>query len=187
MNKRIKLASDITIEKYEQMEKEENKEEIAIFVFKRLSERYFIPLDNVPPAFKNGFSLMANACLLIETYESFREGWDYTEVANWKTFKSFFYRENGFKDFKYDAYEFYSCVRCGILHQGETKGGWKIKRNENLPLFNRIETTINAQKFFDELGKSLESYRELLIASDWNDDVWRNCRKKISHIIKNCE
>jgi hypothetical protein len=185
MNKKIKLASDITIEKYEIMEEEENKGEIANFVFTRLSERYLDPLENSTK--KNGFSLMANSCLLIETYESFREGWDYTEVANWKTFKSFFYREIGFKDFKHVAYDFYSCVRCGILHQGETKGGWKIKRNEYSPLFNRDEKILNAQKFFNELRISLESYRELLISSDWDDEVWVNCRKKISYIIQNCE
>lgn len=135
MNKRIKLATDFYINDYVQFEKDENKAGIADFVFKRLSERYLIPLENVPSEFKNGFSLMANACLLIETYESFWQGWDSTEVANWRTFKSFFNRENGFMTFKPDAYDFYSNIRCGILHQGETKGGWKITRKKDAPLF----------------------------------------------------
>jgi hypothetical protein len=169
------------------MEREKNKVGISDFIFKRLSERYLLPLENVPSEFKNGFSLMTNACLLIETYESFCQGWDSTEVANWRTFKSFFNRENGFMTFKPDAYDFYSKIRCGILHQGETKGGWKITRKKDAPLFYRDEKTINAAKFFVELRKSLEGYRDLLINSDWDDEVWVNCRKKISYVIENCK
>jgi hypothetical protein len=186
MNKKIKLASKFTIEQYEQMVNDINKEGIANFVFNRLSERYLIPLEKVPLKFKNGFSLMANACLLIETYESFIQGWEDTKAPR-LPFNSFFRREEGFKDFKYDSRNFYFKVRCGILHQGETKGGWKITRKKDAPIFNKAEKTINAAKFFKELRVSLESYRELLINSDWNDPIWINCRKKISFIIENCK
>jgi hypothetical protein len=187
MNKKIELASKFTIEDYESMEKDENKEGIANFVFNRLSQRYLIPLENVPSDFKNGFSLMANACLLIETYESFRQGWEDTIPEERRPFDSFFKREEGFKDFKYDSRNFYFKVRCGILHQGETKGGWRITRVKDAPIFNKAVKTINAAKFFKELRASLESYRELLINSDWNDLIWKNCRKKISFIIENCK
>jgi hypothetical protein len=193
MNKRIKLATDFYIDDYKRFEEDENKAGIANFVFKRLSERYLIPLENVPSEFKNGFSLMANACLLIETYESFRQGWEDTSHNEDRSserripFKSFFSREVGFSDFKYESYNFYSNVRCGILHQGETKGGWKITREKEAPIFNKGDKTINATKFFKELRKSLEAYRELLITSDWDDEVWDNCRKKISYVIQNCE
>jgi hypothetical protein len=189
MNKRIKLATDFYIDDYEQFEEDENKAGIANFVFKRLSERYLIPLENVPSEFKNGFSLMANACLLIETYESFRQGWKDTNGPYLRPFDLFFEREQGFKDFKYGySSKFYRNVRCGILHQGETTGGWKITRLKEAPIFNKAEKTINATKFFNELRKSLEAYRDLLINSDWeHDEVWVNCRKKISYIIQNCE
>jgi hypothetical protein len=188
MNKKIKLASKTTIEDYESMEKDENKEGIANFVFNRLSERYLIPLENVVPSNKlHGFALMANACLLIETYESFIKGWKDTAAKERHPFDSFFKREEGFKDFKYNGRDFYKDVRCGILHQGETKGGWKITRIPNTPIFNRAEKTINASKFFEELRVSLESYRELLINSEWDDLIWENCRKKISFIIENCK
>lgn len=187
MDKTVIISSGVSIAAYEQMEREKTKEGISDFVFQRLSERYLMPLENVPSEFKNGFSLMANACLLVETYESFWQGWDSTEVANWRTFKSFFNRENGFMAFKTDAYDFYSNIRCGILHQGETKGGWKITRKKDAPLFNRVEKTINAAKFFEELRKSLEAYRDLLISADWDSEVWVNCRKKISFIIENCK
>ena len=132
MNKKIKLASKFTIEDYEQLENDVNKEGIANFVFNRLSERYLIPLEKVPLKFKNGFSIMANACLLIETYESFIQGWQDTKAPR-LPFNSFFKREEGFKDFKYEARNFYKDVRCGILHQGETKGGWKITRKKDAP------------------------------------------------------
>jgi hypothetical protein len=186
MNKKIELATEFTIEQYEQMVNDINKEGIADFVFKRLSERYLIPLEKVPLDFKNGFSMMANACLLIETYESFIQGRKVT-TKECRPFDSFFKREEGFKDFKYDSGKFYFNVRCGILHQGETNGGWRITRVKEAPIFNKAEKTVNATKFFKELRVSLESYRELLINSDWNDPIWENCRKKISFIIENCE
>jgi len=186
MNKKIKLASEFTIEQYEQMVNDISKEGIANFVFNRLSQRYLIPLEKAPKKHRHGFSLMANACLLIETYESFIQGWEDTKPPR-LPFNSFFRREVGFKDFKYEARNFYKDVRCGILHQGETKGGWKITRKKDAPIFNKAEKTINAAKFFKELRVSLESYRELLINSDWNDPIWVNCRKKISFIIENCK
>lgn len=87
MGKTVIISSGVKISDYELMEREKNKVAISDFVFKRLSERYIIPLENVPFKFKNGFSLIANACLLIETLESFWQGWDSTEIANWRTFK----------------------------------------------------------------------------------------------------
>jgi hypothetical protein len=188
MDKSIILSSGVSISAYEQMEREMNKVGISDFVFIRLSERYLIPLENVPLKFKNGFSIMANACLLIETYESFRQGWKDTNGPFLRPFDLFFEREPGFKDFKYGySSKFYRNVRCGILHQGETTGGWKITRLKEAPIFNKVGKTINATKFFNELRKSLEAYRELLISSDWDDEVWVNCRKKISYIIENCK
>jgi hypothetical protein len=188
MNKKIKLSTDFYIDDYQLFEEEQNKEGIANFIFKRLSERYLIPLENVPPGFRNGFSLMANACLLIETYESFWQGWDDTSSKERRPFESFFNREERFKDFKNEySRDFYVNVRCAILHQGETKNGWRITREKDAPLFNKTEKSINAAKFFEDLRKSLEAYRDFLITSDWNDEVWVNCRKKISYIIQNCE
>jgi hypothetical protein len=105
MNKKIELASKFTIEDYEQLENDVNKESIANFVFNRLSERYLIPLEKVSLKFKNGFSIMANACLLIETYESFIQGWEDTKAPR-LPFNSFFKREEGFEDFKYDSVNF---------------------------------------------------------------------------------
>jgi len=188
MDKTIFLSSGVSIAEYEQMETEKNKVGISDFVFKRLSERYLIPLEKVPLKFKNGFSLMANACLLIETYESFRQGWDSTSSNERRPFESFFNREDRFKDFKNEySRDFYLNVRCAILHQGETKNGWLIKREIDTPIFNKPEKTINATKFFKALRKSLEAYRDLLIVSDWDSEVWDNCRKKISFIIENCK
>jgi hypothetical protein len=187
MDKTIIISFGVSIAAYELMERERDKIGISDFVFKRLSERYLIPLEKVPLKFKNGFSLMANACLLIETYESFRQGWKDTNGPYLRPFDLFFERELGFKDFKYGySSKFYHNVRCGILHQGETTGGWKITRLKEAPIFNKAEKTINATKFFNELRKSLEAYRDLLIIADWDSEVWVNCRKKISFIIENC-
>lgn len=183
----VKLSSLTTISDYEDMLREEDKEAIANFIFQRLSERYIIPLENVPISYKNGFSIMANSCLLIETYESFRQGWDSTSAKDRIPFKSFFERELLFKEFKVHSYEFYLNVRCGILHQGETKKGWKITRKANLPLLTIDDKRINANKFIRTLKEVLKLYSVSLKNADWNDDIWINCRDKIEFIIQNCK
>jgi hypothetical protein len=190
LDKNIKLSSKTTIADYEMMLQEQNedtkKTNIADFVFQRLSERYLLPLENVPLEYKNGFSIIANACLLIETYESFRQGWDDTTAPNRIPFQSFIDREVRFEDFKNHSRDFYLNVRCGILHQGETKNGWKITRKASYPIFTETEKRVNANKFLEALRKVLENYTNLLKTSSWNDEVWEKCRKKINFIINNC-
>lgn len=186
LDKNIKLSSKTTISDYYLMLEKEEKSKIAHFIFERLTERYLLPLEYVPLEFKNGFSIMANMCLLIETYESFRQGWNDTTDPEIMPFKSFFNREVLFCDFKNYSRDFYLNVRCGILHQGETKKGWKITRKEDYPLFSETEKRINANKFLKALRGTLEAYKDLLISSNWNDEVWIKCRKKVDYIINNC-
>ncbi|MEH0153655.1 hypothetical protein V6R21_05875, partial [Limibacter armeniacum] len=76
-------------------------------------------------------------------------------------------------------------IRCGILHQGETTGGWMINRDPKKELLEA--KTINATKFADELDKKLNSYKEELEKSDWDSEVWDNFRTKMRAVIKNCQ
>ncbi len=138
--------------------------------------------------YKNGFVIMASCCLLIETLASFFTGNNKTpkdeSVEMFKTvFKQAEKYSNKLKIFHNES--FYSKVRCGILHQGETYGKFKILRKGKL--FDNKEYTINATEFCLELNKFLKSYTEELknLETRWDSDIWDKCRIKIRHIIDN--
>jgi hypothetical protein len=168
------------------MEKAKDRKGLADFIHERLSERYIAP---VRTGAKNGFAMMACACLLIETLESFYNGWKSTQgISPPETpFRQFFGRESRFAAFQKHATDFYKNVRCGIVHQGETKRGWRINRKQAAPVFDPKTKTIQATKFLNRLAASLRDYRRVLKKADWNSDPWRKFRRKMSAIIKNCE
>ena len=180
-------GKNITVGKYNKLLEEKNKKEIANFIYNRLYSRYIKPFEFDDKAYKteykNGFSMMANACLLIETLQSFREGLGDSGRQSGQLFTNFFVHHNNFKIFKDKS--FYKDVRCGILHQGETTGGWKINRKKKTPLLD--DTNINANKFIKELEKSLRAYRVCLKKEEWDSETWDNLRTKMRTIIKNAE
>lgn len=179
----------IRISTYEKWRDAQEKEKIADFIYERHYQRYIKPFEFDDPTyrreFKNGFAIMANCCLLIETLESFYRGW--SKSRNELNFLKFFTREKEFKDFATDDIpsQFYKHIRCGILHQGETTGGWTINRSSS-KLLDKSKLEINAVLFSERLKKALEAYRDELKSSDWNDQIWENAREKMKSILKNC-
>src|SRR4030095_6417468 len=69
----------VTIQNYLDFVTNQDQVSIADFVFHRLHSRYLKPFQfsdrKFKKQFKNGFSVMANCCLLIETLQSFKNGW----------------------------------------------------------------------------------------------------------------
>lgn len=177
------LAKGITVGDYKNMVARMDKNGIASFIKQRLTERYIDPV--LQSNKQHGFSIMAQACLLIETYESFRQGWQDTEGKKKKPFELFFTREGRFAAFAEYHGDFYFNVRCGLLHQGETKNGWKINRKPNELLFNKTDKTIQAVKFMEALQDTIEDYVAELIAADWSDSIWENTLHKIELISIN--
>jgi len=51
------------------------KHKVAQLLRERLAERYIDPVNALSADEKNEFAIMALSCLLIETLESFRQGW----------------------------------------------------------------------------------------------------------------
>jgi hypothetical protein len=134
--------------------------------------------------YQHGFAMMASSCLLIEALESFYQGLDRSPKGmNEGMFTSFFKREAAFKKFKGTA--FYGCVRCGILHQGETTGGFTISKKGQL--FEAASKNINACEFLSSLEKALRAYKNTLLKSNWDSEIWDNLRRKMRFIIKNCQ
>src|SRR5713101_3769835 len=157
-----------------QTEGEQGKHKIAEFFQERLSERYIEPVLALNADEKNGFAIMALSCLLIETYETFRQGWQSSDGKSKKAFGYFFDREDLFRDFKGHAEAFWKNVRCGILHQGETTGGWRITRENGEPLFDSGTRTVHATKFHALMAKVIDNYRAALKTSSVGTDIWEH-------------
>lgn len=164
---------------------QDDREKTADFLRSRFAERYFVPIDSMGRDERNGFAMMALNCLVIESLQSYRRGWLTSNGNSELAFCNFFDHEDGFSAFRGFSSPFYVNVRCGILHQGETTGGWKIRRTKEL--FDSAALTVNAAKFHDELRNSLEAYISEISTSDANAEIWKNCLKKLRNLIKNCE
>ena len=179
----------ISIRNYYDYLNAKNKKDIANLVYHRLYSRYLKPFEFTDKKFnteyRNGFAIMANCCLLIETLESFKNGWEDTLKLSEKAFEQFFTTDKFFTELKTFESDFYKNVRCGILHQGETLQSWKISRMYR-KLFDPNTKTIDSLTFHFRLNKSLKEYCNNLQTEDWNSILWKRCRKKIGHIIDNC-
>ncbi|MDR1347742.1 MAG: hypothetical protein LBJ63_04830 [Prevotellaceae bacterium] len=179
---------EITIKEYLKYVKEKNKEKLAEFVCQRLYTRYLKPFEyddkKYIDEYKNGFSIMANCCLLIETLLSFKAGRkDNKDEILKNLFENFLGGNDNLKEFQ--GIGFYNNIRCGILHQGETTGGWKIRREGKL--IDKTNHIINSTLFADKLKKSLEAYSDELKKSDWENELWKNFINKMDAVIENCK
>lgn len=181
----IRLSSSVTIKQYRELEAAKDREQIAVFVVERFQERYLEPALSART--KSGFALMAINCLMIESLVSFRRGWKDTRRLSESAFCFFFDREDAFADFRGNAHEFYVNVRCGILHQAETTGGWLIHLKKEKFLFDGRYKIVNAREFTERLQTCLSDYQSDLVNADWDDEIWGNFRKKLNAIIENCK
>lgn len=179
------LAKGVSIADYRELEYRADRDELAAFLSRRFRERYISPLD-APRDKKHGFCTMAICCLMIETLESFWQGWPDSDSHSRAAFQSFFNRPEAGElgVFRKHSDQFYKHVRCGILHQAETTGGWRIRREGEL--FDASTRLINATSFLKELERSLEAYCLKLRDSDWGSDLWKNFRRKMDAICRNC-
>lgn len=184
---------------------EKNKDIISEVIFRRYYERYLkifyypgqqtknylktekIYLKNVfNEEYKNGFSIMTNCCLLIEAFSTFLQGQNQTKMNGKDTFKLLFKKAQDYNNpLKVFAEEetFYKNVRCGLLHQGETYGKFRIRRDTQL--FDSVNKIINAKLFCDALKQFLIEYKNELSNADWKSDIWNKSRIKLKHIIQN--
>lgn len=174
-------------------DKKKHKDRLAKFIFARLYRRYIKPFEFnnsvYKKDYKNGFTIMANCCLLIEAFASFREkAFKDTNGKSEKCFGWFFLSNNKYIEFSkngltIDAYlsngkisnkgiprDFYRNVRCGILHNGETRNGWKIIRRNSL--YDENKKTINAVEFMKGLKESLQNHEKDLKAAKIDSEIW---------------
>lgn len=143
MDRATEIASDFTVGDYEVLrarldpqnpDTEDWRKVLSAFQ-RRIRERFLKPIadlarndkcDVLPT--RPGFAILALDCLLIDTIQSFREGRVSTgEISPAASFKAFL-RSPWFANFKADdRSEFFHYVRNGLLHNGETRGDWKVR------------------------------------------------------------
>ena len=191
---------EISMDMMEKLIKSEsNKEIIAEHVYERLYTRFLKIFDfenelkahneekNVfKKEYKNGFLILASCSLLIETFAAFINGENETPggKASNRFNKVFEYAKEKNNPLKiFENSEFYKKIRCGILHQGETKGKFLVTRDKDKQILDG--ETVNANLFHAALRELLNSYRSDLETKDWDSWIWDACRQKIRHIIAN--
>lgn len=162
------------------MVQNEDRDMIARFITERFEERYLDAVA-IDPDLKSGFTIMAICCLMVESLESFRRGLEDTKGKSNQVFDSFFDYWEEFGVFHQVSKEFYTHIRCGILHQAETTGGWRIIRTG--PILD--STTINATKFSSSLRKVLRKYADSLRSENWESCQWRRFRRKMDATCRN--
>lgn len=111
----------------------------AIGVLKdRIESRFFEPIQRLRNASDSadlgfGFAMLTLDCLLIDTIQSFREGRiKGSEQSTSKAFLNFFRLSdslNGeFRSRRIIVDEFFDAIRCGLMHDGETRQGWRVRK-----------------------------------------------------------
>ena len=166
----------------------------AVEVFeRRIRSRFIEPADILIDAHsrdntkKVGFAVLALDFIVIETLQGFIDGEIDREtpkdlVVRFLTTSPFFMdhiRTAGF------ARCIYSAFRCGISHQGQTDGDFRVRaygemiqRRGNPP---RYDITINRTEFHKAVVSALMHYCSHLLNAD-NSPIRNNFLKKMNHI-----
>ena len=135
---------------------------------RRIEERYVRPIGQLARSARGaqqtvpGFAILALDCLLIDTIQSFREGRVGTgDVSSAKSFKSFLDARRFASFTRKDRNEFFHYVRNGLLHNGETRGDWKVRSNTPAMLSRDATAgtrTLNRTAFHAAVVAELEDY-----------------------------
>ncbi|MEO8150335.1 MAG: hypothetical protein ABI723_22060 [Bacteroidia bacterium] len=182
----------------------------AVKIFKdRFETRFFKPLNALIKhqdekiKFYSGFTVLAIDCLLIETFNQFYHGIDESEdkfKRNCKTFKDIFKRSDFFKN-DFDTDEkisiFYKHIRCGLLHQGETKEDSKInlKKSDLITIIenngvksielNRREFHKRVTAYFEDYSEKLKDIKQTDLRKNFKlkmDLITRRTKPKAKHL-----
>lgn len=160
----------------------------------RLHGRFLEPIELIEADSKigefAGFSIMALDCLLVETLNQFYQGLDETPKEHKKQFWNFFHASDHFKpSFTRKTSDiFYSHVRCGLLHQAQTKKGTLIRADQDRMispapggLANGI--IVDRVRFHGALKQEILTYsRRLESGEEGGADLRKNFITKMQHI-----
>ncbi|MFM5101357.1 hypothetical protein [Aeromonas veronii] len=154
------------------------------FFWSRINSRYFEPIKKLrenDSYLGYGFTIMTILCSLIEFLESSYLGKNYRHCKD-KDLKLYEYNRSKecFIDFLVSkspfserfnrdiASEFYSAIRCGLLHEASTKDGWRIwgKSESGEKIICYDQKKVFRDDFEDAVKKYMNIYRDELIKND---------------------
>lgn len=152
------------------------------FFKERMFHRYICPAEQIQhnaSTVGEGFSITAILCTLIESLETFyggqcykydkpRKNHEYGNAKSEELFVNFLSTREPFKQVFDEplAKEFYKNVRCSLLHDAATRGGWVIRIDTNsLIEKGPAKTVLNRKLFLDYMKRYIEDYKDVLIAS----------------------
>jgi hypothetical protein len=175
---------------------------IDIVLRGRLNRLYFDPIHRLTrkhgePGQGEGFSILTIQCSVLEFLAALRKGWSFkhghkvqgTEnyYGNSKLLYTSFLREEApfAKSFTTAerANHFYTDIRCGLVHEGQTKNSWRIWRGKpSDPLIDFDRKAIHRDVMQRHIEAYLDRYcRELTLSVDLQQAFIR----KFDHLYQN--
>ncbi|TMP74502.1 hypothetical protein [Pseudoalteromonas sp. S1608] len=142
------------------------------FFYGRLESRYLKPIKLLQKGdcLGEGFSISAIHCSIIEFLESTYKGVNYKRVRKGSELGEYEYKssKNCFISFLTQRYpfsqvfndeiasDFYSSVRCALLHEASTKNGWKVWAASHSG--TEIVCAETKKVFRNDFHKAIDSY-----------------------------
>lgn len=161
----------------DKVSEEEWQEAFDDYFFKRLNLRYLNPikvLQKYGTFSGEGFSILVILCTLIEFLESTVEGIKYRFLKPGEKLGQFEYsqsrklfvnflcnREPFNKEFNSIlAMEFYKNIRCGLLHEAQTKNGWRVwAKNTEGKIIDKDQKLVYRDNFMEAINSFINIYR----------------------------
>lgn len=207
-----KLARDWSASRVQSCLDLAEKHSLLLFIDKRYRERFFDPISRLMDSQGQlngfGFAIMALCSLLIESLQCYRYGLPTTYEAEYRNslnamnpagiyridpaehksgkqaFEDFFSRDlhkTLFPDV--DGKVFYSAIRNGLLHQAQTKQGWRIRADQPV-VWSATDKIVDRTRFAKALKQAFENYVEELRAAAWDDEPWLKARRRIWWLVQ---
>jgi hypothetical protein len=199
-----RLAAKWPISKVENCLRAQRRADLARFLKDRHAERFFTPIRQLQTAKENeqgfGFAFMALCSLLVETIHSYRLGLPSTSSGDLKRMRAnsasaprryrvskgqwpswvedvfvCFFQTNATFFSGIDGSVFYHAIRNALLHQAQTRNGWRIRKDGKL-WGNKM---LNRDLFVRALENCFECYIQELRQLPWRHPTWQNAARKL--------
>lgn len=160
-------------------------QEAKEFFDQRFENRYFKPIEAIRSHYSannlrgEGFAICTLLCSLIEAVETFHEGknfslnpsteFEYGPRKSGQIYTNFLTQRHPFSGY-FDlalAKDFYSNVRCALLHEACTRNKWKINiRGSETITREGGYKILNRSLFLTDMHTCINAYQDALLADE---------------------